>query len=133
MSRLRTPLVALAAAAAIGLPLATATAAEARPTYASVEVWVSTYWSDEIVVCGHNQYNDYVCSHPNTRTPGKGFAKVSGWWWKKGSLIEITGHNKSDNTYPKAKFRLGYAQGSEYECAVYDKYATCDGRYGRRL
>ncbi len=132
MSRKSKLVTALGIAAACGLPMVGTTSAQAA-TYSSVEVYVSTYYSDEVVICGHNQNDTYVCS-PTFVTPGTGYTELSGWWWKKGSLIEITGHNKSNNTYPKAKFRLGPPHDErEHSCAVYDYYADCDGRSSRVL
>ncbi|MFG2863631.1 hypothetical protein [Streptomyces sioyaensis] len=126
MSRKRKLVVALTATA-FGLSIVGTNSAQAA-TYSSVEVYVSTYYSDEVVLCGRNQNDTYVCS-PTFATPGSGYTKLSGWWWKKGSQIEITGHNKSNNTYPKVKFRIGPPHnGSEHPCTVYNYYADCDGR-----
>lgn len=91
--------------------------------YASTQVAVSTYWSDDVHICGDDQYGDWVCS-PQFNTPGTGRTTLWNWWWEKGTVVQIWG---KDETHHKG-YRMDCALPSLSPSVVY-----CDGRSNREL
>ncbi|WP_017239921.1 hypothetical protein [Streptomyces sp. SS] len=61
------------------------------------QVTVSTRWSDQIRMCGRNQYDQESCTgwiaSPNLWTP------VPGWWWKGEVFIEGWRHDTGESYY----------------------------------
>lgn len=90
MTRIRKLTVAAAAVGVIGLPMTGVTTAQAAVP--SLEIAVSTRYSDKVAICGYNQYRQYVCS-PYFKTPGKGYTKLANWWWQKKNAVTIYGIN----------------------------------------
>ncbi|GHC65051.1 hypothetical protein [Streptomyces cinnamoneus] len=120
MTRVRKFAVAAAAVGVVVAPMAAAGTAHAGSN--GQHVAVSTYYSDRAQICGTNQNGDSACTSW-FKTPGNGYTKVSGYWWK--GKVYIYGVN--DNT---GKQRI-------MECIVPKKQSSdwyyCDGRSHKEL
>ena len=86
------------------------------------QIMVSTHFSDAVEICGDNQNGKWVCS-PVFRTPGNGYTKLRGWWWK--GTVAISGYN--DNS---SKVRHMNCEVHEEE---YSDWTQCNGQKRKRL
>lgn len=107
------------------IPLVGATAAQAATTHRGgygQQIAVSTHFSDEVEICGRNQRLEWKCS-PHFRTPGKGYTKLRGWWWR--GPVTIKGYN--DNSSKVRTMKCWVPQESQSD------WKECDGRSRKRL
>ncbi|KAB7852740.1 hypothetical protein [Streptomyces mobaraensis] len=121
MERMRKLALALTAVGVVGLPMTTA--ATAHADIPSVQVAISTYYSDWVRVCGWNQYDNKVC-YNHLDTPGSGYTRLSGWWWQKDSTVTITGTNSNTGAVRNMSCYIPKNTGNPY---------YCDGRSRKEL
>jgi hypothetical protein len=112
--------LACTALMAAGLPLLGTGIASAGTN--GQQVAVSTWYSDEVYVCGDNQNGDYTCSNWFA-TPGTGYTELPNSWWK--GEIFITGYDETNGQYYYATFTVPVSMSGN----VYD----CNGRTGKIL
>ena len=120
MTPIRKAAIAVAALGAAALPLTGATAASAGTN--GQQVAVSTYYSDKVQVCGHNQNNAWVCTG-YFNTPGTGYTGRAGYWYK--GQVTITGVRNSPHQVRTAYCNIPVSQSGDW--------SYCNGRSNRTL
>ncbi|MEU7583552.1 hypothetical protein AB0B50_38940 [Streptomyces sp. NPDC041068] len=86
------------------------------------QVKVSTYYSDQISVCGTNHKGHFDCT-PRFKVPGKEYRGVAGYWFK--GVVDIHGYNSNTG-----KHRLAHCTVPERQASNW-KY--CDMRSNKKL
>ncbi|MGW7819992.1 hypothetical protein ACWGLF_18025 [Streptomyces puniciscabiei] len=120
MTGIRKLTVAVAAVGVLVAPLVGATTAQAGSN--GQQVKVSTYYSDEVDVCGYNQNGNYACTGWFA-TPGSGYTGVAGYWFH--GTVDISGLNDDTGKERYATCNVPTSQSGNW--------TYCDGRSNRSL
>ena len=120
MTRIRKLAVSAAAIGALAAPIVGATIAQAGTN--GQQVAVSTYYSDEVDVCGYNQNGTHTCTGWFA-TPGSGYTGRAGYWFK--GTVDIYGLNDNTGTQRHVTCNVPTSQSGNW--------TYCDGRSNKAL
>ncbi|MEZ0113841.1 hypothetical protein ABH920_007875 [Catenulispora sp. EB89] len=121
MKRSKKLAATLTAVATIALPVVAAGTASAGTN--GQQVAVSTWYSDEVKICGTNQNNKPNVCTPKFSVPGSSYVGLKGWWYK--GWVTITGYDNDNGSVRTARCYIPASQSGDW---VY-----CDGRDNKTL